>query len=130
VDRAVQQALPHTVDAPRLARRYLAGRAAAWPAGLLDLVLLLTSELVTNAVIHGRRPVALGLADDGDQITIEISDGDPHPLPGEPGRPPDTQQDGRGLLIVHNLAHHWGCRLHRTPPGKTVWFELHYQYTD
>ena len=120
------QALPHTVEAPRLARRYLAARAAAWPAGLLDLVVLLTSELVTNAVVHGRSPVALRLADDGDQITIEISDGDPHPLPTDAGRPPDTRQNGRGLLIVDNLADRWGCRLHRTPPGKTVWFELRY----
>jgi anti-sigma regulatory factor (Ser/Thr protein kinase) len=127
VDRAVLQALPHTLEAPRLARRYLAARAAVWPAGLLDLVGLLTSELVTNAVVHGRRPVELRLADDGDQITIEISDGDPHPLPGEAGRPPNTQQDGRGLLIVDNLADRWGCRLRRTPPGKTVWFQLGYQ---
>lgn len=121
------QALPRTVDAPRLARRYLASRAAAWPAGFLDLVLLLTNELVTNAVVHGRTPVELRLVDDGDQIKIEISDGNPDPLPGEAGGPPATQQSGRGLLIVDNLADRWGCRLRRTPPGKTVWFELRYE---
>jgi anti-sigma regulatory factor (Ser/Thr protein kinase) len=127
VDLGGPQALPHTVEAPRLARRYLASRAAAWPAGLLDLVLLLTNELVTNAVVHGRRPVELRLADDGNQITIEISDGNPDPLPGEAGWPPATQQSGRGLLIVDNLADQWGCRPRRTPPGKTVWFELRYE---
>jgi anti-sigma regulatory factor (Ser/Thr protein kinase) len=78
VDLAGPQALPHTVEAPRLARRSLASVAGAWPAGFLDLVVLLTSELVTNAVIHGRRPVELRLTDDGNQITVEISDGDPH----------------------------------------------------
>jgi anti-sigma regulatory factor (Ser/Thr protein kinase) len=124
---AERQALPHTAEAPPLARRYVASRAAAWPAELLDLVVLLTSELVTNAVIHGRRPVELRLSDNGNRIKIEISDGDPDPLPPEAGRPPDTQQNGRGLLIVDNLADQWGCRRHPTPPGKTVWFELRYQ---
>jgi anti-sigma regulatory factor (Ser/Thr protein kinase) len=127
VDRAVLQVLPHTVEAPRLARRYLASKAAAWPAGFLDLVVLLTSELVTNAVVHGRRPVELRLADHGNRITIEVSDGDPDPLPAEAGWPPATQQNGRGLLIIDNLADQWGYRLRRTPPGKTVWFELGYQ---
>jgi anti-sigma regulatory factor (Ser/Thr protein kinase) len=127
VDLGEPQALPHTVEAPRLARRYLASRAAAWPAGLLGLVLLLTNELVTNAVVHGRRPVELRLIDHGNQIKIEISDGDPDPLPAEAGWPPATEQNGRGLLIVDNLADRWGFRLRRTPPGKTVWFELGYQ---
>jgi anti-sigma regulatory factor (Ser/Thr protein kinase) len=127
VDLAQPKALPHTAEAPRLARRYLAARAAAWPAELLDLVVLLTSELVTNAVIHGRRPVELRMGDNGDQIKIEISDGGPDPLPREAGRPPGGQVSGRGLLIVASLADRWGCRLRRTPPGKTVWFELRYQ---
>ena len=65
VDLAGPQALPHTVEAPRLARRYLASMAAAWPAGVLEVAVLLTSELVTNAVIHGLRPVELRLIDDG-----------------------------------------------------------------
>jgi hypothetical protein len=37
----------------------LASKAAAWPAGLLDLAVLLINELVTSAVVHGRRPVEL-----------------------------------------------------------------------
>jgi anti-sigma regulatory factor (Ser/Thr protein kinase) len=82
--------------------------------------------LVTNAVVHGRRPVVLLLIDDGHQIKIEISDGDPEPLPVEAGWPPVTQQHGRGLVIVDTLADQWGCRLRGMPPGKTVWFDLHY----
>ena len=121
------QALPHTLAAPGLARRYLAGRAAAWPAELQELVVLLASELVTNAVLHGRAPVELRLSHDGDHIKIEVSDGDPDPLPPSAVRPPDGQHSGRGLLIVDSLAHQWGYRPRRTPPGKIVWFELRHR---
>jgi anti-sigma regulatory factor (Ser/Thr protein kinase) len=127
VDRIEPQALPHTLAAPRLARRYVTSRALTWPAELLDQVVLLTSELVTNAVLHGRGPVELRIEDDGRLIRIEISDGHPDPLPRDGDRPPDTQQSGRGLLIVDSLADRWGYRLHRAPPGKTVWFELRYE---
>ena len=118
--------LPHTAAAPGLARRYLASRAAAWPAGLLDLVELLASEVVTNAVLHGRGPVELLLNDDGTRLKVEVSDGEPGPLPWMPGRPPDGQERGRGLLIVDYLADRWGCRPHSSAPGKIVWFELRY----
>lgn len=118
------QALPHTPAAPGLARRFLVSRGAAWPAELLDLVVLLTSELVTNAVVHGRTPVELRLSDDGARIKVEISDGDPAPLPPAGNGSSDDQPSGRGLLIVDSLSDGWGCRRRRVPPGKVVWFEL------
>ena len=127
VELSEPQALPHTSAAPALARRYLVARAAAWPAELHDVVALLVSELVTNAVLHGRGPVELRLSDDGDRIRIEISDGDPDPLPPSAGRPPDGQHSGRGLLIVDSLSDQWGYRPRRTPPGKIVWFELRHR---
>jgi len=46
-------ALPTTSLAARLARRHLATIGASWPADLLDVALLLTSELVTNALRYG-----------------------------------------------------------------------------
>ena len=118
------QALPHTSAAPGLARRFVTSRAAAWPADLLDLVVLLASELVTNAVLHGRGPVELRLSDDGLRVRVEISDGDPAPLPTTGRRPSSDRPSGRGLLIVDDLADRWGCRRRRLPLGKTVWFEL------
>jgi anti-sigma regulatory factor (Ser/Thr protein kinase) len=124
VDLIESQALPHTSAAPGLARRFVTSRAAAWPAELLELVVLLASELVTNAVLHGRGPVELRLSDDGIRVAVEISDGDPGPLPPNGRRPSVDQPRGRGLLIVDNLSDRWGCRQRRLPPGKTVWFEL------
>jgi anti-sigma regulatory factor (Ser/Thr protein kinase) len=120
------QPLPCTLAAPGLARRYLASRAATWPAGLLDLVELLASEVVTNAVLHGRGPVELLLNDDGTRLKVEVGDGLPGPLPWMPGQPVGGHERGRGLLIVDYLADRWGCRPHSTAPGKIVWFELRY----
>jgi anti-sigma regulatory factor (Ser/Thr protein kinase) len=121
---AEPQTLPHTLAAPALARRYLASKAVAWPADLLGLVVLLTSELVTNAVVHGLGPVQLMLIDDGVRLRVEVSDGETGSLPLAP-RPPDpVDASGRGLLIVDRLAEHWGYQSRRTPPGKIVWFEL------
>jgi anti-sigma regulatory factor (Ser/Thr protein kinase) len=126
VDLIQPQPLPSTLAAPGLARRYVASRAAAWPAGQRDVVELLASELVTNAVLHGHGPVELLLNDDGTRLEVEVGDGLPGPLPWLPGRPADGEERGRGLLIVDRLADRWGCRPNPTAPGKIVWFELRY----
>jgi anti-sigma regulatory factor (Ser/Thr protein kinase) len=116
--------LPHTVAAPGLARRYLRSIADGWPPQLFDAVVLLTSELVTNAVVHGQGPVHLLVHNDGDLVRVEVSDAAPGELSPTPAAPPDGQESGRGLLIVGAVAHRWGCQPRRTPPGKTVWFEM------
>jgi anti-sigma regulatory factor (Ser/Thr protein kinase) len=121
---AEPQTLPHTLAAPALARRYLASKAAAWPADVLELVVLLTSELVTNAVVHGLSPVQLMLIDDGLRLRVEVSDGETRSLPLAPRRPAQVDASGRGLLIVDRLADRWGARPRHRPPGKIVWFEL------
>ena len=121
---AEPQTLPHTLAAPALARRYVTSMAAAWAAETLELAILLTSELVTNAVVHGLGPVQLLLSDDDGRLIIEVSDGKLGPLPRTPGRPSGAAESGRGLLIVERLAARWGCRARRMPPGKVVWFEL------
>lgn len=121
---AEPQTLPHTLAAPALARRYLASKAAAWPADLLELVVLLTSELVTNAVVHGLGPVQLMLIDDGLRLRVEVSDAETESPQLAPRWPGQMDATGRGLLIVDRLADRWGTRPRRTPPGKIVWFEL------
>lgn len=118
------QTLPHTLAAPALARRYLASKAQARPGDLLELVVLLTSQLVTNAVVHGLGPVQLMLIDNGPRLRVEVSDGEAESLPLAPRRPAPVDPSGRGLLIIDRLADRWGCRPRLTPPGKTVWFEL------
>lgn len=129
MNRAEPQTLPHTLEAPRLARRYVASRSPGWPEELLELVVLLTSELVTNAVQHGRGPIRLQLAEDGDRLRVEVTDGYPG-LPDGPGKPAEDDESGRGLLILDRLADRWGSHPSRTPPGKVVWFELRHGPTE
>ncbi|MGW1030007.1 ATP-binding protein [Streptomyces sp. NPDC002577] len=86
-------------------------------------VLLVVSELVTNACLHAEGPESLWVACDSKVLRIEVTDrGAGHPAPRTPhraGRP-----GGHGMFIVQRLCLDWGVV--RTPgvAGKTVWAEL------
>ena len=86
-------------------------------------VLLVVSELVTNACLHAEGPDELWITCDRKVIRIEVSDkgtGQPAPrTPHRAGRP-----GGHGMFIVQRLCLDWGVV--RTPgvAGKTVWAEL------
>lgn len=86
-------------------------------------VLLVVSELVTNACLHAQGPETLWIACDRKVLRIEVTDrgtGQPAPrTPHRAGRP-----GGHGMFIVQRLCLDWGVV--RTPgvAGKTVWAEL------
>ncbi|ALC22795.1 ATP-binding protein [Streptomyces pristinaespiralis] len=86
-------------------------------------VLLVVSELVTNACLHAEGPEELRVGCDGKVLRLEVTDrgaGQPAPrTPHRAGRP-----GGHGMFIVQRLCMDWGVL--RTPgaPGKTVWAEL------
>ncbi|KPC83391.1 MULTISPECIES: ATP-binding protein [Streptomyces] len=86
-------------------------------------VLLVVSELVTNACLHADGPEELRMARLPKKIRVEVVDGGAgQPAPRTPhraGRP-----GGHGMFIVQRLCLDWGVS--RTPeqPGKTVWAEL------
>jgi anti-sigma regulatory factor (Ser/Thr protein kinase) len=82
--------------------------------------LLAVSELVTNAVLHAPGPCALELRDDGQRLTIAVSDtGELPPAP----RPMDL--DGGGGLGLHVLSvMTGGVRIKRFDGGKTVAVDL------
>lgn len=117
--------LPASPSAAREARALVARHCGQWATTrndpeLLDTALLLTSELVTNAVIHGRSHVRLGITVTPDGLRIDVADDNSrHPVP-QPADP--DALDGRGLQIVERLASKWGVDDSRF--GKTVWFEL------
>jgi anti-sigma regulatory factor (Ser/Thr protein kinase) len=83
---------------------------------------LLVSELVTNAVIHGRTRATLVAERPGNVLRVSVVDADPQmPDPGK--ETPEDAESGRGLRIVAAVADRWGVE---TLPegGKAVWFEL------
>ena len=106
--------------ARRWARSRLAGSGIRADEPLAETLVLLVSELVTNAVRHSHaRPVALRLVR-ADTLLCEVDDDD-HELPALKSAGPGDET-GRGLRVVSTLAREWGAS--RTGAGKTVWFEL------
>ncbi|MEU2237834.1 ATP-binding protein [Streptomyces sp. NPDC018338] len=84
-------------------------------------VLLLVSELVANALLHGEGLRSLVLRLTGDGLRIEVTDRSPA-LPAIQ-RPSDaTRPGGHGLLIVDRLARRWGAE--PVDGGKCVWLEV------
>jgi hypothetical protein len=87
-----------------------------------DTAVLLTSELVTNALTHGESPVTVAVSWSGEQLRIEVHDRSRYlPTPWPVHMAPDDET-GRGLLLVDTLATDWG--FYRTPGGKAVYFTL------
>ncbi|MCX4751659.1 ATP-binding protein [Kitasatospora sp. NBC_01287] len=88
-----------------------------------DDVLLLVSELVTNACRHTDGPEHLTLRATPTRLRIEVTDTDPtHPAPRRPHLA--TSLGGHGLHTVALLASRWGSAPHPDRPGKTVWAEI------
>jgi anti-sigma regulatory factor (Ser/Thr protein kinase) len=106
------------------ARTFLSAIVTDCPAAQ-DAVLCL-SELCTNAVVHSRSREPGGsftvrVQLDGQRLRVEVGDqGGPWHRPGQIST---GEQNGRGLLIVGQLASRWGCEGH-SHHGWTVWYEL------
>ncbi|MBE1495850.1 anti-sigma regulatory factor (Ser/Thr protein kinase) [Amycolatopsis lexingtonensis] len=87
-------------------------------------VLLVATELVTNAYDHGKGPVQVRMSRTARpcRVRIEVEDNClEHPVVVTPSA--DTP-GGRGMQIVAKLAAAWGVREHRASGGKTVWAEV------
>jgi anti-sigma regulatory factor (Ser/Thr protein kinase) len=87
-----------------------------------EVAQLLTSELVTNAILHARTPVQVGVLVDVERTMVCVGDRLPDgselmPRPHSQDRP-----GGRGLALVADLAETWGTTSY--PGGKTVWFVM------
>lgn len=92
------------------------------PDELADAILLVASELVTNAVEHGGGAERLELEREPDAVVLRVSDRGPG-LPEQRPRPLDSVR-GRGLALVEALTSGWGYQ--QEDGGKSVWsrFEL------
>ncbi|MFE9611924.1 SpoIIE family protein phosphatase [Streptomyces sp. NPDC006012] len=111
--------LPNDRTAVHRARRVAAGQLSAW--GLEDLedtTKLIISELVTNAVRYSTGPIVLRLIQH-QVLTCEVADTDF--CSPRPRRVSWTDENGRGLFLVAQLARRWGAR--SVSGGKVVWAE-------
>ena len=86
-----------------------------------DVAELLSSELVTNAVVHARSSVELEAAyDDTSALRIDVYDRSPDEVDRAPTPAAEGAEGGRGLAIVARLASRWGVE--PCSHGKRVWF--------
>lgn len=117
VQRADWVLIPEA-QAPAHARSLIASKLRDLPLETVDVVLLLASELVTNAVRHGSGPVRLHVAWGDGAVRVEVEDRSPR-WPVVEAMDRDALR-GRGLILVDGLSSGWGVRA--LDIGKTVWF--------
>ena len=108
-------------DAPSDARTALRRFHPELTPELMQVVVLLASELVSNAVQHARAssiPIRFEVMPS--HVRVEVVDGgDGFPI--EARRPDPAQTGGWGLHLVDQLASRWGVTEHA---GNRVWFEI------
>jgi anti-sigma regulatory factor (Ser/Thr protein kinase) len=118
--RVASRTLPPDAAAVAVARAWTGRQLARWMLDELAFTTtLVVSELVTNAIRYSTGPVALRLIKDEHTLICEVSDTSsaaPHPRKARL-----SDESGRGLSIVTQLAQHQGTRF--TACGKTVWTE-------
>ncbi|MDX3544510.1 ATP-binding protein [Streptomyces europaeiscabiei] len=112
--------------ARRWARSRLAGSGIGDDEPLAETLILLVSELVTNAVVHTGRPAVLrlllsGLRDGAiGKVRLEVAD--TSACPPTPRCADGDETGGRGLALVEVLADRWGWSYEGI--GKRIWCEL------
>jgi anti-sigma regulatory factor (Ser/Thr protein kinase) len=115
--------LPLDVGAPADGRRVVRDLLAAWhvsDATAVEISLLVVSELITNAVVHGGGQVRLEAALHEDALHLAVSDGS-SVLPGRRDAAP-LDMNGRGLQLIEALTRGWGVE--DTGSGKRVWVDV------
>jgi anti-anti-sigma regulatory factor len=112
-------AVDPAVTAPKLARSLVEECCLAWsvPAPARQKAVLLVSELVTNAVQHAGTPITVAARCTRTALVVSVRD-----LIWTDLAAPEHRRRGRGLLLVHTLADHWGVIEH--VDGKIVWARI------
>ncbi len=107
------------------ARSQVQGAIRAWDVPVdPSVAILLTSELVTNAIRHeAGETITLAITCSCGQFRVDVHDTSCF-FPVLGGAAAD-EETGRGLMLVDTLSAKWGC--YRTPSGKAVYFTLVFQ---
>jgi hypothetical protein len=108
--------LQPTPEAPGIARRFAARTANQLPVDQREVLQLLVSEVVADAVEHHATWVNVGIEPARSRTRVEITDS-PHAAEVEP-----AFGHGYGRRLMDGLAERWG--FDRDADGRRVWFEL------
>ncbi|WP_095935036.1 ATP-binding protein [Streptomyces sp. Tue6028] len=110
--------------ARRWARSRLAGSGIGADEPLAETLILLVSELVTNAVVHTGCPAVLRLSlpDGCEAATVRLEVADTSARPPIPRHAEGDETNGRGLELVDGLADRWGWNAEGA--GKRIWCEV------
>lgn len=122
-DLQIRLELPGAPASVRSARRLVAEALRSWELEHLEEpAVLLTSELVTNSVLHARTKLAVEVGRTAEVVRVVVRDGSRRrPLQR---RHDVTAATGRGLGLLDAVAWRWGCEDAPPPYAKAVWFEL------
>jgi GAF domain-containing protein/anti-sigma regulatory factor (Ser/Thr protein kinase) len=116
--------LDPVVQSTPMARHWVSAHLRGVPSEAAECAALLTSELVTNAVLHAATPLSVTLHLMSDRIRVDVADGSSVvPSVKDYGTEAAT---GRGLTLFNTLASDWGVQ--PALGGKIVWFELPVDY--
>ena len=116
-----RERFPSELQSARAARRFASKVLASWACeDVEDSVLLLVSELVTNAVIHAHSDVEVVLRLRPSRVRVEIVDAATEYVRRRDAASED--QSGRGMALTEALAAAWG--VDTLVAGKSVWFEV------
>ena len=114
--------LPEGPEAASVARAKVRGIVAEW--GLhrpVDDLMVIVSELVTNAFRYGKSPIVLHLTLEDGHIIVGVQDTEPDALP-TPQEAQDHEPTGRGLRLISAMASHWGWE--KAGTQKVVWAQV------
>jgi anti-sigma regulatory factor (Ser/Thr protein kinase) len=120
--------IPGGVEAAWIARELISETfAETMPEATLHDLHLLTTELVTNAVLHAGAgasdAIELRVASAADSLRVSVTD------PGHGAATPHVEQPdpevpgGMGLYLVEQISSRWGAERLDGGPNR-VWFEL------
>lgn len=121
--------LPHDPGAVSAVRRRVRAVLTDWDltADSAEEVLLVVSELITNAIVHALPPATLRLSRTAPggrgAVRVEVTDRGPAAPSALSASAPDPDECGRGLAIVTALAARCGARA--DSGGTSRWAELH-----
>lgn len=108
--------------APAAARAAVRAATSGVDPTIADTAVLLTSELVTNAVTHGRGIVTLSIDCSSEFVEVAVGDDAPDAPVVQPDRP--LAVGGRGMRMTAAMSSAWGVAPREGQAGKVVWFRL------